>query len=43
MTTKGLKQKIWKKLQRQLKDLFEAIDDVNSSIANHLLDNINVN
>ena len=46
MTTKGSKQKICKKLQRPLReiqDLFEAIDDVNSSIANHSLDNITKN
>ena len=46
MTTKGSKQKICKKLQRpirEIQDLFEAIDDVNSSIANHSLDNITKN
>ena len=46
MTTKGSKQKICKKLARPLReiqDLFEAIDDVNSSIQNHSLDNITKN
>jgi hypothetical protein len=46
MTTKGSKQKICKKLQRpirEIQDLFEAIDDVNSSIANHSLYNITKN
>ena len=46
MTTKGSKQKICKKLQRPLReiqDLFDAIDDVNSSIKNHSLDNITKN
>ena len=46
MTTKGSKQKICRKLARPLReiqDLFEAIDDVNSSIANHSLDNITKN
>ena len=46
MTTKGSKQKICKKLQRSLReiqDLFDAIDDVNSSIKNHSLDNITKN
>ena len=46
MTTKGSKQKICKKLARPLReiqDLFEAINDVNSSIANHSLDNITKN
>ena len=46
MTTKGSKQKICKKLQRpirEIQDLFEAINDVNSSIANHSLDNVTKN
>ena len=46
MTTKGAKQKICKKLARPLReiqDLFDAIDDVNSSIQNHSLDNITKN
>jgi hypothetical protein len=46
VTTKGSKQKICKKLARPLReiqDLFEAINDVNSSIANHSLDNITKN
>ena len=46
MTTKGSKQKICKKLARPLReiqDLFEAINDVNSSIQNHSLDNITKN
>ena len=46
MTTKGSKQKICKKLARPLReiqDLFEAINDVNSSILNHSLDNITKN
>ena len=46
MTTKGSKQKICRKLARPLReiqDLFEAINDVNSSIANHSLDNITKN
>ena len=44
--TKGSKEKICKKLERPLReiqDLFEAINDVNSSIANHSLDNITKN
>jgi hypothetical protein len=44
--TKGSKEKICKKLARPLReiqDLFEAINDVNSSIANHSLDNITKN
>ena len=43
---KGSKEKICKKLARPLReiqDLFEAINDVNSSIANHSLDNITKN
>ena len=46
MTTKGSKQKICRKLARPLReiqDLFEAINDVNSSIANHSLDNVTKN
>ena len=46
VTTKGSKQKICKKLARPLReiqDLFDAINDVNSSIANHSLDNITKN
>ena len=44
--TKGSKEKICKKLERPLReiqDLFEAINDVNSSIANHSLDNVTKN
>ena len=44
--TKGSKEKICKKLARPLReiqDLFEAINDVNSSIANHSLDNVTKN
>ena len=43
---KGSKEKICKKLARPLReiqDLFEAINDVNSSIANHSLDNVTKN
>ena len=44
--TKGSKEKICKKLARplrEIRDLFEAINDVNSSIANHSLDNVTKN